>query len=267
LNYEEITELIVNLGLSSLEAKIYLALVNLNCGPATVRAISLGAGVVRQDTYRILSVLHNKGIVEKVPGDPAKYTCMPFKLVISKLLKDKSEKFAEIKKKSQIAMRQNNFKNEAVEPENLDFLTLANTERIISKMKAEIKKTQSIIEMIYVPQRMSIISFHLLEDLIEALDRGVDVYLVTTKVAGSQLNKDIIALHKTDSLYSNLKIRFVEDFPGVGLAIFDRSRCYIRIGQSLGHSLFTINSNIVSLANFYFSSIWGAYQDQEVKRT
>jgi sugar-specific transcriptional regulator TrmB len=266
VDHKEIVELLVELGLSNLEAKIYIALVKLKCGPVTVKAISATAEVVRQDTYRVLSNLYDRGIVEKALTNPNTFKCITLEQAISRLLKDNTQKFQVIKKKSQIAMKQYRINPKVYEPENLAFLTLSNTELLISKWTAEIEKTQSTIEMIYAPQRLSVISFHLIGVLTQALDRGVDIYLVTTTKAMTQLNKDLIALHKTDLNYSNLKMRFVEDFPRVGLAIFDRNRCYIRIGQSLGDSLFTNNDNVTALAHYYFSSIWAGSQNQAPPR-
>ena len=266
MEHKEIVELLVELGLSNLEAKIYLAMVKLKCGPATVKAISATAEVVRQDTYRVLSNLYDRGIVEKALTNPTTFNCITLEQAISRLLKDNTQKLQVIKKKSHVAMKQYRINHTAYEPENLAFLTLSNTELLISKWKAEIEKTQSTIEMIFIPKRVSTISFHLIGALTQALERGVDIYLITTKDALSNLNKDLIALHKTDLNYSNLNIRFIENDPKVGLAIFDRNRCYIRIGQSLGDSLFTNNDNVTALAHYYFDSIWAGSQNQAPPR-
>lgn len=172
MNFKETDGLLVELGLSYLEAKIYLGLVKLKCGPATAKAISDTAGVVRQDTYRILSNLHNRGIVEKALTDPTTFKCIPLEHAISMLLKDNTQKFQIIKKKSQIAIKEYRINNTVYEPENLAFLTWANTKLLISKVKAEIEKTRSTIEMIYSPQTISAISFNLIGDLTRVLDRG-----------------------------------------------------------------------------------------------
>lgn len=61
---------LVDLGLSSKEAKVYLALLEL--GTASAQAIARRAGIVRPTTYVILETLTRKGLASKATGPDAK---------------------------------------------------------------------------------------------------------------------------------------------------------------------------------------------------
>ena len=66
--------LLAEFGLSSLQARVYVALLKLG----TVRAsqISANVGVVRPEVYRVLHELFVKGLVQKNLGPPATYSAI-----------------------------------------------------------------------------------------------------------------------------------------------------------------------------------------------
>ena len=254
---DEVVEVLVGLGLSFLEAKIYFSMLKFECKPTTVKVVSSIAEVVRQDTYRILADLHRRGIVEKVLTNPTTYKCIPLERGISKLLSERSEEYFNAKKKSELVLK--NYKSSIVkkqEDENLHFSLTANMDLFLQKMRKETNNTNYSIEMIYAREKMSVITFHMLEDIKAALDRGVKVNLIMTSLLKVEFEKNLRELQKTDSLYENLEIRYIKKRPKVGLAIFDKNKCFIRITPSLGDSLFTTNENVVALAGYYFNSVW-----------
>src|SRR5665647_2316714 len=70
INREEIGVL-ESLGLSSIQAKAYLALTRL--GRAKAGEIGKNAGVARQDVYRVLDKLQESGLIEKIVCSPTEY--------------------------------------------------------------------------------------------------------------------------------------------------------------------------------------------------
>ena len=57
-------QILTNLGLTPVQARVYLALVE--SGPLRISAISKASDVARPDVYRILSNLEKIGLVEKI---------------------------------------------------------------------------------------------------------------------------------------------------------------------------------------------------------
>jgi sugar-specific transcriptional regulator TrmB len=257
MNDEEAIEVLEGLGLSFLQAKIYTALLKTGGKPISVKTLSSLAKVVRQDTYRVLSVLHNRGLVEKILDTPTMYRCVPMNIGMSKLLNQKSEEYKQVKNKTKFMLNNYETSNdiEKHEHDNLHFLLTSSTELFIQKIKKEIAKTTSLIEMIYQQERMSTIAFYLYDDFKKALERGVKIRLITT-FGESELDKNLKTLQKLDSIEDTLEIRYVKETPGVGLSLFDNKRCFIRIAPSIGQSLCTTNTNLTKLAKVYFAHIW-----------
>ena len=90
-------ETLTSLGLTVLQAKVYLALVK--SGDLTIKEISKNADVARQDLYRITSELQKLGLVERLITIPTKFRAMELTHGISILLQLRREKEAEMEKK------------------------------------------------------------------------------------------------------------------------------------------------------------------------
>ncbi len=78
------------LGLTPVEAKVYLAL--LSIGEAKASFLAREAEILRTDIYRILSALTGKGLVSSPLGTPAKYTATDPQEALGRLIKDQSSK-------------------------------------------------------------------------------------------------------------------------------------------------------------------------------
>ena len=258
MNDEEKVNVLVGLGLTSLQAKIYLALMKSGCTPVSVKALSSLSKVVRQDTYRVLTVLQERGLAEKILGDVTMYRCIPIKSGIKKLLKQKSEEYSQVKKKTEYML--NHFENNFVDIEheilNLNFSLTTNLELLIQKLKKEISQTKSTVDIQYQPERMSTVAFYLIEDFEKAILRGVKIRLITTQFSVRESDNNLRELLKLDAAQDALEIRYIQERPEVGLSIFDKKSCYIRVSSSLGHSLCTTNQNVAYLANAYFANLW-----------
>ena len=262
MNNEEAIENLVGLGLSLLQAKIYVALLSTGNKPISVKAISSQAKVVRQDTYRVLTVLHNRGLVEKILDNPTKYRCASMKSGIAKLLKQKTQEYSQVKNKTELMLKEYEESTSVQEQEhdNFHFLLTSNIELFIQKIRKEISKTTSCIEMIYQQERMSLIAFYLYEDFEKAIKRGVKINLITTTFTEKEVDKNLRALQELDSVEEALEIRYAKERPKVGLAIFDDTKCFIRTAPSIGQSLCTSNINMINLAKLYFKHKWDENQ-------
>jgi sugar-specific transcriptional regulator TrmB len=85
---------LVNLGLTVLQAKVYLALAK--SGVSTGRATAKAAKVASQDVYRVLIELQEKGMIEKIISKPNKYRPIPLEEGLSMLLQRRSKQTIEI---------------------------------------------------------------------------------------------------------------------------------------------------------------------------
>ena len=93
---DEAVETLVSLGLTVLQAKVYLALATL--GRSTGKATAKSAKVASQDIYRVLAELQEIGLVEKIIAKPNQYRPIPLDEGLSALLKCRQEETVELKK-------------------------------------------------------------------------------------------------------------------------------------------------------------------------
>ena len=77
-------ETLAGLGLTVLQAKVYLTLAKE--GKSTVKGIAKTSNIARQDLYRITQQLLNLGLIEKLIDTPTKFKAIPIKAAIDMLI-------------------------------------------------------------------------------------------------------------------------------------------------------------------------------------
>lgn len=87
----------MQLGFNRLQAEVYVALLSL--GQATGKALSQHSKVARQEVYRILKELQEKGLVEKIIVMPTKFKALPIEDCLRTLIERKKKKFLKQRKK------------------------------------------------------------------------------------------------------------------------------------------------------------------------
>ena len=108
------------LGLTVLQAKVYLTLVNQK--KATIKKISQISGVARQEIYRVICELQERGLVEKVIAKPTEYIPVPIQDGIKILVDRKHKESSESNKKAMKLLKK--YKNNIVASESLEELIL-----------------------------------------------------------------------------------------------------------------------------------------------
>ena len=97
LNDKDIDAL-TSLGLTILQARVYLALTHIE--KATIKSIAKNANIARQDIYRLTNELQKIGIIEKIISTPAQYKAIPLEDGIKILLQRKNKENSEAQKKA-----------------------------------------------------------------------------------------------------------------------------------------------------------------------
>ena len=104
LSESDKTDLLMGLGLSPNQAKVYQTILKL--GNSTVIQIAKSSSVRREDVYKVLSPLENMGLVEKLLGKPAKVRATPVAGALASLILDEKvksdERIATMKEKFQL---------------------------------------------------------------------------------------------------------------------------------------------------------------------
>ena len=128
---QEAAEVLMSLGLTYQQTKVYLATCNLDHG--SVKLISQSAQIARSEVYRAIAGLQKIGIVEKVIANPIEYKSLPLvtslqMLVLRKkqeinALEQKARKVSQLKEKKIISMMRDDepqFRLTYIKPESRD---------------------------------------------------------------------------------------------------------------------------------------------------
>ena len=91
---ENVTKTLTDLGLSLRQTKVYLTLVKF--GILTIKEISTNSKVPRQDVYRIVSELQERGLIEKHITIPTSFHAIDLDSAVKILLETRREKSYEI---------------------------------------------------------------------------------------------------------------------------------------------------------------------------
>lgn len=112
---DERIQVLMDLGLTLLQAKTYLALSQ--TGKATIKTISKTAHVARQDTYRVMFTLEKLGLAEKIIATPTMYKATPIKEGYCLLLQNKTREYTELQKKTIAIIKKSHESNDKTTPQ------------------------------------------------------------------------------------------------------------------------------------------------------
>ncbi len=258
-NEEESVGIFMNLGLTYVQAKLYLTLIKLGNSGGEVKRICKESSVARQDIYRVLPNLQKIGLVEKIISKPTVFRAIPLEKGFSMLLNKRTNEYSELKKKAKTVFDKisvSDLKSDMNE-ESTQFVITSEKGLFFRKVREDIEETQSSVKIIYTKERMSTIMFHTGEQLEKATGRGIRIQALTTKKEGITTDRNIQLLKKNPSF----EFRFIEDVQ-VGLIMFDNKEVNIRIAHTIVPSLWTNNRNVVKLAEIYFENIWKKAQTE-----
>jgi sugar-specific transcriptional regulator TrmB len=252
-NQEEPVEIFMELGLTYVQARLYLTLVKLGNSGGEVKRICKESNIARQDIYRVLPSLQKLGLAEKIIAKPTLFRAIPIEKGFTMLINKKTSKYNELKKKAKTAFDKisvgdaKNNKNE----EAPQFVITSEKGLFFRKVKEDVEETQSSIKIIYAKERMSAIAYNAGEQFEKARLRGIKIQALTTKAECITADRNFQLLKKNPAF----ELRFVEDVQ-VGLIMFDSKEVNIRIARTIVPSLWTNNRNVVKLAESYFENIW-----------
>ncbi len=253
--FEDETELFTNLGLSYLQTKVYLTLVN--SGEATAKSIAIEAKMDRPDVYRVIAGLVTHGFVEKKIQNPIRFKAFPIKEVVEALLKRKQQEVLNSQKKAlKILRRYQNKRSAAEKKVGSYFYTLVpgDPDTIDKTAGRIINNSHESLDFVCVDIEPHIVGFQPLERFLE--NGGKDRILAYNK--NESLARKVLEAHKKGAI----EIRFTSEPPIVAL-IGDQKEVSItcitpKSGKNLKEMecLYTNSPAITQLAVDYFERLW-----------
>jgi sugar-specific transcriptional regulator TrmB len=257
LQNDKTIEILMNLGLTYLQAKTYLTLTQLE--KAEAQKISKASDVARQDIYRIMPTLEKLGLAEKVIGTPILYKATPLKEGSLMLLQKRTKEHTTLQEKIKLLLNSNQEGNinTIFHEENSQFIITSERKLFLKKMEKSASEVQLSENDILPSDGVKTMLFYHSQSLKRAMARGVKIRIITERSEGkSTRNEQAIKKNPLFELkYSSTPIPVV-------MVIFDSKEVNIRVSDrdAVVPSLWTNNPNVVKLAEIYFENTWNNAQ-------
>lgn len=253
---DDSVQTLINLGLTILQAKVYITLAK--SGASTARTTAKVAQVARQDVYRILAELQEKGLIEKIIAKPIMYKATPVKESVSILLKNKKQEYIEAEKQAQVIF--NNFNennNQNISSEKVQFAIVSGKEIIIQRLKEAILKTKMSVCVVTSEKRFSDAILEFEKIYREVSGKGVIIKIATNRHIPQE---EVLKIVETLSKVHSFAVKYFDDPPPAIVTIFDNKEAFVTLSataQLAGASaIWSNNPSFIALAQSYFENQW-----------
>jgi sugar-specific transcriptional regulator TrmB len=259
LQNDETVTTLMNLGLTSLQAKTYLALTEL--GRADAQKVSKLSNVARQDIYRIMPTLEKLGLVEKAIAKPTLYKAVPLKDGCLMLLKERIKQQTMLQNKIKSLLNNNNKETnvDATIQEDITQFVITSERKLFSKRIEKAHLEARTADMIIPADALNLVLFNSFESLETSMKKGAEIRIITGKREGESTNARLQTL-KRNPLF---EIRSASSLIDFAIVIFNKKEVNmcISVTPSEVPSLWTNNPRVVRIAQTLFESIWADAQD------
>lgn len=256
LRQDESVQTLIDLGLTVLQAKVYIAMYKSD--ESTGRGIAKAAKVAPQDVYRILVELQEKGLVEKILGRPNKYSPLPMQNVLSFLLKHKEHEYKEIEKKTEKLYDE--FKTRL--PQNdlgkkSRFLMITTKDANISRIKKSVLTTKRSVDVIdsWVSFKHAITIYE--EHILEGVKKNVKFRFITNEPEDGESIPENVRAWKKEGW---VELKHISARPPTAIRIEDQEKvsfCITHARHRLeAPGLFSDNPCFVAIMQDYFEMLW-----------
>jgi sugar-specific transcriptional regulator TrmB len=258
---DERFQVLTDLGLTLLQAKIYLAL--LRNGKATIKTIHKTANVARQDVYRIMPTLNKLGLAEELVVKPTMFKATPLKEGYKLLLHKKTHQYSELQKKTRKLINnlvETTEKTESQEDDSKFVITLSK-DLLFKKFDERERTVQTSIDIICTWKRAKLTLFNHFQNYKRLLKRGVRVRWITEKHEEDHSMQEILDTLTIGPLF---RIRYVSAPMPIKALIYDRKEvhmCIALLPSDDVPSLWSDNPQFVRVITTYFEDLWNKTLD------
>jgi sugar-specific transcriptional regulator TrmB len=255
---EEDIEALVALKLTILQAKVYLATAMLK--EAKMSAISKTVGVARQDIYRVIAELQQRGLVEKVIDRPVRFKALPVHEAIPILLSRLHEERMEAHNKAMELMeRHKRYRKSGreFEEDQVKFLLIPEKNALARGIEEMVEAAQESIDIATSNRECVRASFDFSQSFRKALDKGVKIRWIMKEPLTINNGFRVSKVLSENSLFElrNVRHGLTQTFH-----VYDKKILIIVSNPKLGHlrspALFTNATPLVELAQHRFESMW-----------
>jgi sugar-specific transcriptional regulator TrmB len=256
MSNDENMDLLLGLGLSLTQAKVYLAILKLEKN--TVGQIAKFSKVRREEVYRVLPVLEKMGLIERLLGKPAEIRATPISDALSFLVAEEKNRSEERLSGMQGIVKRLSVKdwNQPLPGEESIYILIAEKMAILSKTSELIKNSKKEVFLIADKARIIPTLSQFSEECRQAIKKGSQIYVIFEGDI-----PDVFLKEKVNKLIdgTSVHIKFHRESLNHFIMSDDKEALITTSKESgLGESpsLWTNNSNLIGTLRSAFESDW-----------
>jgi sugar-specific transcriptional regulator TrmB len=256
---ETVVQTLIQLGLTILESRIYIALSKYQ--NLTTKELSKMTKTSQPDVYRVLYKLQNKGLVEKIIEKPARFKAVPLEKGINFLIQRKKIEQDTLLTKAELLIhtfRESSHNKEPVETLKSQFIMIPQKEDIVSKIKEAIDLSEKTVDLYLTWVRFTNgFSSVFIKNCERAWKRGVHFRIVVESPKEKAAQKQAMQFSKKSPFCS---IRFLPGKSKTVTGIYDKKEIFIIVNptENLFHSpaLWSNNQSLLTVIQEHFDILW-----------
>jgi sugar-specific transcriptional regulator TrmB len=256
MSNDENTDLLLGLGLSLNQARVYLAILKLE--KTTVGQVAKFSKVRREDVYRILPSLEKLGLVERLLGKPtevrATFISDALKSLVAEEKRKSDERLFDMKSKvKKLSLK--DWTQRLPEEESI-YILIPDKAAILAKTSNVIRDSRKEIALIADKEIIITVLAKFLDEFKQAIKRGVQVRLIF-----EEQSSDVLLKEKVKKLIGAalVQVKFHRE-PLNHFIMSDDKEALITTSKESGlgesPSLWTNNSNLIGVLRTGFESDW-----------
>lgn len=249
-------EVLVGLGLTGRQARVYLVL--LKTGGGKAKPIAALSHVNRQEVYRLIDSLQELGLVQRNVTLPTTFTATPISDGVKLLLQHKTSELSVMCQKAKHLTK----KLSQTNPTPLAIAAKPCLGNVFEgdrgrKYCSAIKEAKYTLEVVTTWSRFKQLATHFETPLQNALKKDVTINIVTEKPPNYHLPKWVTTAISKKTIF---KLKIQPNPPDASIAIFDQKTAAIAFNPDAsltkGPDLWTNNPALIALSQAYFNTVW-----------
>jgi HTH-type transcriptional regulator, sugar sensing transcriptional regulator len=257
------TDLLMGLGLSPNQAKVYQTILKL--GNATAVQIAKSSLIRREDVYKVLPALEKMGLVEKLLGKPAMIRATPVAGALTSLILDEKvksdERIASMKMKFRELSKTKWRHPIAVGEEKSLYALIPDSRAVMSKLANLILSSKTNVLWIGTLREISHVTSLLFGEIKRAIHNRVEIRVIIEDFNSDQSQRKQV--QQSINIESN-GIRFHHQ-PLNRFVVFDGREAMISTNRKSASedisALWTTDANLIGVLRGYFETGWSESED------
>jgi sugar-specific transcriptional regulator TrmB len=246
---------LTRLGLTANQTKVYLALFRSRL--STAKTISKKSGVARSDVYRVMAQLEKLGLVEKIISAPCKFRAISIHDAFVILIKRRKKVTSELQATTREILEklENNNARTPLEEDETRF-SLVSEQAAVLREKGTLTAVQRSFNVVTSWQNPHAAIFIDMEEIVKALQRGVEIRVIMDKPD----EKILLGTMKQLKQHPNFKIRYLLNAPKALISMYDMNEAWVCTCTNPVleecPTLRTNNPCLLSILQDYFEMLW-----------